>query len=78
MFFINSVAPPRHEPICTAPEKIDALFSSGIEDVERLSADVLGSPHSAHYLATTLRSGAATLEIAESHTSKDDIELTPS
>jgi GTP cyclohydrolase II len=34
------------------PEKIDALLSSGIEIVERLSADVPGSPHCAHYLAT--------------------------
>jgi len=34
------------------PEKIDAVLSSGIEVVERLSADVLGSPHLAHYLAT--------------------------
>jgi len=34
------------------PEKIDAVLSSGIEIVERLSADVPGSPHSAHYLAT--------------------------
>jgi GTP cyclohydrolase II len=34
------------------PEKIDAVLSSGVEVVERLSADVPGSPHSAHYLAT--------------------------
>jgi GTP cyclohydrolase II len=34
------------------PEKIEAVLSSGIEIVERLSADVPGSPHSAHYLAT--------------------------
>jgi len=34
------------------PEKIDAVLSSGIEIVERLSADVPGSPHSAHYVAT--------------------------
>jgi GTP cyclohydrolase II len=34
------------------PEKIDAVRSSGIEIVERLSADVPSSPHSAHYLAT--------------------------
>jgi GTP cyclohydrolase II len=34
------------------PEKIDAVLSSGIEIVERLSADVPSSPHSAHYLAT--------------------------
>jgi GTP cyclohydrolase II len=34
------------------PEKIDAVLSSGIEIVERLSADVPGSPYSAHYLAT--------------------------
>jgi GTP cyclohydrolase II len=34
------------------PEKISAVLSSGIEIVERLSADVLGSSHSAHYLAT--------------------------
>jgi len=34
------------------PEKIAAVLSSGIEIVERLSADVPGSPYSAHYLAT--------------------------
>jgi GTP cyclohydrolase II len=34
------------------PEKVDAVLSSGIEIVERLSADVPGSPYSAHYLAT--------------------------
>jgi GTP cyclohydrolase II len=34
------------------PEKIDAVRSSGIEIVERLSADVPSSPYSAHYLAT--------------------------
>jgi GTP cyclohydrolase II len=34
------------------PEKIDAVLSSGIEIVERLSADVPGSPYSANYLAT--------------------------
>ena len=34
------------------PEKIDAVVSSGIEIVERLSADVPVTPHSAHYLAT--------------------------
>ena len=34
------------------PEKIDAVLSSGVEVVERLSADVPGGPHSAHYLAT--------------------------
>jgi GTP cyclohydrolase II len=34
------------------PEKIDAVLSSGIEMVERLSADVPGSPYSAHYIAT--------------------------
>ena len=34
------------------PEKIDAVLSSGIEIIERLSADVPGSPHSALYLAT--------------------------
>ena len=34
------------------PEKISAVLSSGIEIVERLSADVPGSAHSAHYLAT--------------------------
>lgn len=34
------------------PEKIDAVLSSGIEIVERLSADVPVSPYSAHYLAT--------------------------
>lgn len=34
------------------PEKIDAVRSSGIEIVERLSADVPVSAHSAYYLAT--------------------------
>jgi GTP cyclohydrolase II len=34
------------------PQKLHAVLSSGIEVVERLSADVAGSPHSAHYLAT--------------------------
>jgi GTP cyclohydrolase II len=34
------------------PEKIAAVLSSGIEIVERVSADVPGSAHSAHYLAT--------------------------
>jgi GTP cyclohydrolase II len=34
------------------PEKIAAVLSSGIEIVERVSADVPGSPHSAYYLAT--------------------------
>src|SRR5580698_1276726 len=34
------------------PEKIDAVLSAGIEVVERLSANVLGSPHSDRYLAT--------------------------
>jgi GTP cyclohydrolase II len=34
------------------PEKIDAVLSSGIEIVGRLSADVPGSPHSAGYIAT--------------------------
>lgn len=34
------------------PEKIDAVLSSGIEIVERVSADVPGSPHSEHYVAT--------------------------
>jgi GTP cyclohydrolase II len=33
------------------PEKIDAVLSSGIEIAERVSADVPGSPQSAHYLA---------------------------
>jgi GTP cyclohydrolase II len=34
------------------PDKIDAVLSAGIEIVERLSADVPCSPHSADYLAT--------------------------
>ena len=34
------------------PQKINAVLSSGVEIVERLSADVPDSPHSAHYLAT--------------------------
>ena len=34
------------------PQKIDAVLSSGIEIVERVSADVPGSPHSEHYIAT--------------------------
>jgi GTP cyclohydrolase II len=33
------------------PEKINAVLSSGIKIVERLSADVSSSPHSARYLA---------------------------
>jgi GTP cyclohydrolase II len=34
------------------PEKIDAVLSSGIEIAERVSADVPGTPHSEHYVAT--------------------------
>lgn len=34
------------------PEKIDAVRSSGIEIVGRVSADVAGNPHSAQYVAT--------------------------
>ena len=34
------------------PEKIDAVLSSGIEIVRRVSANVPGNPHSANYLAT--------------------------
>jgi GTP cyclohydrolase II len=34
------------------PEKINAVLSSGIEIAERVSADVPGSPHSEHYVAT--------------------------
>jgi GTP cyclohydrolase II len=34
------------------PEKIDAVLSSGIEIVRRVSADVPGNPYSANYLAT--------------------------
>ena len=34
------------------PEKIDAVLSSGIEMVERLSADVPYCSHTARYLAT--------------------------
>jgi GTP cyclohydrolase II len=34
------------------PEKIHAVLSSGIEIVERLSADVPSSPHSARYIVT--------------------------
>jgi GTP cyclohydrolase II len=34
------------------PDKIDAVLSSGIEIVDRLSADVPVTSHSAHYLAT--------------------------
>jgi GTP cyclohydrolase II len=34
------------------PEKIDAVIASGIEVVERMSAEVPTSPHSAHYMAT--------------------------
>jgi GTP cyclohydrolase II len=33
------------------PEKVNAVLASGIEIVERISADVPGSPYSAHYLA---------------------------
>jgi GTP cyclohydrolase II len=34
------------------PDKINAVHAVGIEIVERVSADVPGNPHSAHYLAT--------------------------
>jgi GTP cyclohydrolase II len=34
------------------PEKIDAVLASGIEIAERVSADVPGTPHSDHYVAT--------------------------
>jgi GTP cyclohydrolase II len=34
------------------PEKINAVISSGIEIIERLSADVPENSHSAHYVAT--------------------------
>jgi GTP cyclohydrolase II len=34
------------------PEKIDAVLTSGVEIVERVSADVPGTPHSEHYVAT--------------------------
>ena len=34
------------------PEKLDAVQSSGIEIVRRVSAEVPGNPHSAYYLAT--------------------------
>ena len=34
------------------PEKINTVLAAGIEIVERMSADVPSSPHSAHYLAT--------------------------
>jgi GTP cyclohydrolase II len=34
------------------PEKIDAVLSSGVDIVERLSADVPSSPHCARYIAT--------------------------
>jgi GTP cyclohydrolase II len=34
------------------PDKIAVVLSSGIEIVERLSAEVPATPHSAHYLAT--------------------------
>lgn len=34
------------------PEKIDAVLSSGIQIVDRLSADVPSSPHSARYVET--------------------------
>jgi GTP cyclohydrolase II len=38
--------------ITNNPEKIDAVRSSGIEIAERVSADVPGTPHSEHYIAT--------------------------
>jgi GTP cyclohydrolase II len=34
------------------PEKINAVLNAGIEIVDRISADVPGSPYSSHYLAT--------------------------
>ncbi|HEY6846171.1 MAG TPA: hypothetical protein VI320_08160 [Terracidiphilus sp.] len=33
------------------PETINAVHAAGIEIVERLSAEVPGTPNSAHYLA---------------------------
>ena len=55
------------------PEKIEAVLSSGIEIVKRVSADVPGNPHSADYLATKrdrlghLSSAASDLFIAGAH-----------
>jgi GTP cyclohydrolase II len=55
------------------PEKIDAVQSSGIEIVRRVSAEVPGNPHSAHYLATKrdklghLSSTTAGFRLASTH-----------
>ena len=38
--------------ISNNPDKLRAVFSSGIEIVERVNADVQGNPHFARYLAT--------------------------
>jgi GTP cyclohydrolase II len=38
--------------ISNNPDKLNAVLSSGIDIVERLSADVQGNPHFARYLAT--------------------------
>jgi GTP cyclohydrolase II len=58
------------------PEKLDAVQSSGIEIVRRVSAEVPGNPHSAHYLATKrdklghLSSATAGFRIASAHSDR--------
>ena len=58
------------------PEKIDAVLSSGIEIVTRVSADVPGNPHSADYLATKrerlghLSNAATDLFLAGTHSTR--------
>lgn len=64
---------PAVQLITNNPEKIDAVRSSGIEIVRRVSADVPGNPHSAHYLATKrsklghLSNGAPEFFLAGNH-----------
>jgi GTP cyclohydrolase II len=63
--------------ISNNPDKLSAVLSSGIEIVERISADVQGNPHFARYLATKRErlghlsnSASATFEERESNHSK--------
>jgi GTP cyclohydrolase II len=63
------------------PEKINAVRSSGIEIAKRVSADVPGNSHSAHYLATKrdklghLSNTATGLLIAGAHSSRATPEV---
>jgi GTP cyclohydrolase II len=58
------------------PEKIDAVLSSEIDIVERLSADVPSGPHCAHYIATK-REKLGHLS-SHAHTSSEPIPATMS